>query len=73
MINILYIVQIILGVTLTGLVIVQSKNSGAGAVFGGDTSFRTTRRGLDKTLFNLTVVVSIAFFLLALLSVVLGS
>jgi preprotein translocase subunit SecG len=67
--TVLYIVQIILGITLIGLVLVQSKNSGAGAVFGSDTSFRTTRRGVEKTLFNFTVVVSLLFFLVALISV----
>lgn len=70
--TILYIVQIILGITLAGLVLFQSKNSGVGAVFGGDTSFRTTRRGLEKTLFNLTVFVSVLFFLVAIASVALG-
>jgi len=72
MINILFIVQIILGLTLIGLVLVQSKNSGAGAMFGGDTSFHTTRRGVEKTMFNLTIVVSVVFFLLALTTVLLS-
>ena len=71
-VTLLYVVQIILGITLAGLVLVQSKNSGVGAVFGGDSSFRTTRRGLEKTLFNLTVIVSIAFFLVAIASVALA-
>ena len=41
--TILLIVQIIVAITLIALVLVQSKNSGAGAMFGGDTSFRTSR------------------------------
>ncbi|MCA9869596.1 MAG: preprotein translocase subunit SecG [Caldilineae bacterium] len=69
MTSVLYVVQIILGVTLIGLVILQGKNMGAGAMFGGDTSFKTTRRGFEKTVFNLTVAVSAAFFLVALITV----
>lgn len=72
MINILYIVQIILAVTLIGLVLLQSKNSGAGAMFGGDSSFRTTRRGVEKTMFNLTIVVSVLFFALSLVTVLIA-
>lgn len=72
MINILYIVQIILAVTLIGLVLLQSKSSGAGAMFGGDSSFRTTRRGVEKTMFNLTIIVSVLFFGLSLATVLIA-
>lgn len=72
MITVLYIAEIIVAITLIGLVLVQSRNSGAGAVFGGDTSFRATRRGLERTLFNLTVGVSVIFFLLSLVIVMIA-
>ena len=72
MVTVFYIVQIILAITLIGLVLLQSKNSGAGAVFGGDTSFRTTRRGVEKTMFNLTIVVSVLFFVLSLATVLIS-
>lgn len=72
MITILYIAQIILALTLIGLVLLQSKNMGTGAVFGGSDSFRASRRGLEKTIFNLTAVVSVVFFLISLLVVVVA-
>lgn len=72
MVTIFYIVQIILAITLIGLVLLQSKNSGAGAVFGGDTSFHTTRRGAEKTMFNLTIIVSVIFFVLSLVTVLIA-
>ncbi len=37
-------------------------------MFGGSDSFATTRRGFEKTLFNLTLVVSVLFFLIAIAS-----
>lgn len=66
--TILYVAQIIVAITLVALVTIQSIQSGAGSMFGGDTSFRTTRRGLERTLFQLTAVVSAIFFILAIIS-----
>lgn len=72
MLTIFFIVQIILGILLIGLVSMQSKNLGSGAVFGGGSeSFQTTRRGFEKTLFNLTLIVSVLFFLVALASAII--
>lgn len=71
MTNVILIVQIILGILLIVLVSMQSKNLGSGAVFGGGSdSFQTTRRGFEKTLFNLTLAVSIIFFIVALIAAV---
>ncbi|MFZ2362715.1 MAG: preprotein translocase subunit SecG [Anaerolineae bacterium] len=66
--TVFFIVQIILGVLLISLVVLQSKNLGTSAMFGGSDSFATTRRGFEKTLFNLTLVVSVLFFLIAIAS-----
>ena len=66
--TVFFIVQIILSVLLIGLVVMQSKNLGTSAMFGGSGSFATTKRGFEKTLFNLTLVVSVLFFLIAIAS-----
>lgn len=71
-ITVVYAIQIILGITLIGLVMLQAKGMGAGAMFGGDTSFKTSRRGFERTIFNLTVVVAIVFFLVAIIAVAIG-
>ena len=68
MTTILYVAQIIVAITLIALVTIQGIQSGVGSMFGGDTSFRTTRRGLERTLFQLTAVVSAIFFILAIIS-----
>lgn len=69
--SILYIVQIIVALTLIGLVLLQSKNMGSAAMFGGSDSFRASRRGLERTIFNLTAVVSAIFFIVSLLVVII--
>ncbi len=69
--TVFFIVQIILSILLIALVVMQSKNLGTSAMFGGSDSFATTRRGFERTLFNLTVLVSVLFFLVAVVSAML--
>ena len=61
----LFIIQIVLSVALIALVLLQTKG-GLGGLFGGDSSVFHRRRGVEKTLFNVTIGLSIAFFLSAL-------
>ena len=70
MVTYLFLAQIILAITIIILVMVQAKDAGMGNVFGGgDMGVARTRRGVEKTLFNATVVVGIVFLLLSLLTV----
>jgi preprotein translocase subunit SecG len=62
----LYIAMIIVSVTLTLVLLLQVKGGGLGGIFGqADTTFRT-RRGLEKTLFQFTIVLLVVFVALAL-------
>ncbi len=45
------------------LVILQQRGASLGAGFGGSGELYTTRRGLDKSLFNATVVCALIFVL----------
>lgn len=67
----IYAVQIVLGVTLIGLIILQAKGSGLGSSFGSTVSFYSSRRGVEKFIFVLTIVFAIAFSLTSLLGVLL--
>ncbi|MEE9618449.1 MAG: preprotein translocase subunit SecG [Anaerolineae bacterium] len=65
------IAQIIISVALTAIILLQTKGGGMGGLFGGtDTSIHKTRRGLERTLFNITVGLSVAFFVIILLNVI---
>lgn len=59
---------IILSVLLVVLVMLQAKGGGIGAIFGGDSGVYRTRRGVERTVFNLTIVVSALFLLTAFVS-----
>jgi preprotein translocase subunit SecG len=69
----LNIVQIIISIALVALTVMQSKGAGLGRMFGGDSSIYRTRRGVEKTMFNLTIILAVVFFLTSLLSVILQS
>lgn len=66
-----YLVQIVLGVILTGLIILQSKGTGLGSTFGGDMGFYGTKRGAEKLLFILTIAVASIFLLSLVLAIIL--
>ena len=65
----LNIAMIIVSVLLVALIIIGARNSAIGNVFGGDSPVYHARRGIERTLFNATVWVSVIFFVLAILSV----
>lgn len=55
------LIQIILGLLLIVLVLLQSKGTGLGSTFGGDMGFYGTKRGAEKMLFITTIVIAILF------------
>jgi preprotein translocase subunit SecG len=68
----LNIAQIIVSVALVSVILLQTKGGGMGGMFGGtDTSVYRTRRGVERTLFIITVGLSIAFFVITILNVMI--
>ena len=65
------IALIIVSVALILSVIMQSKGAGLGGLTGGDTGgIFTARRGVEKTLFWITIGLSVVFFILAIATVI---
>jgi preprotein translocase subunit SecG len=66
------IALIITSIALIISVILQSKGAGLGGLTGADTGgIFTARRGIEKTLFRVTIVLSVMFFVLALTTVII--
>lgn len=66
------IALIIISIALVAAVILQNKGIGLGGLTGMDTGgVFTARRGIEKTLFWITIVLSGLFFILTLTSVIL--
>ena len=68
------IVMIVISVVLILVVLLQTKGSSFSGAFGGDSgSIYRTRRGVEKTLFQLTIGVAAVFILLAIISSAIGA
>jgi preprotein translocase subunit SecG len=59
-------VELILAVALVTLILMQSRGTSLGSVFGQEGSVFHTRRGAERILFNVTIAVAAAFLLIAL-------
>lgn len=68
--NFFLIIEIILGLLLIGLIVLQSKGTGLGSTFGGDMGFYGTKRGAEKMLFILTIIIAFLFLLNSLIGVI---
>lgn len=65
----LVIAQILIAVALIATILFQLHGGGLGGIFGQSDSVYRTRRGIEKTLFKLTIVLAIIFVILAVLMV----
>jgi len=68
MITVINIVQIIVSVTLIAILLLQIKGEGLSGAFGSDNPVQHQRRGLEATLYNLTIALSAIFLVLSLVS-----
>ncbi len=70
MVAYLNIAQIIVSVVLVVVVLLQAKGASLGGMFGSDSSsvFRT-RRGVQKTLYQFTILMAVVFVIISLVSV----
>ncbi len=64
----LYIAQIVVAIALILVAMLQVRGGGLGGIFGqADTVFRT-KRGVEKTLFQLTIALVVIFLILSIVS-----
>ncbi len=65
------VIQIVVSVVLA-LVILSQVKEGGGGLFGSGQSTIRTRRGLEKTLFQITIGLAVIFVLFSIISVRVG-
>jgi preprotein translocase subunit SecG len=69
MVKILSVFQIITSLALIAVILLQAQGTGLGGLFGGAGEEYRSKRGLEKTLFYITIVLSIIFLGLSLVGV----
>jgi len=70
----MHVIQIIISIALVTIILVQAKGQGGlGGIFGGEGGgVYRTRRGVEKTLFNVTIGLAVVFFLVSIASVLVA-
>ena len=53
--------QVLISVALMASVLLQARGAGLGSAFGGDSTVYRSRRGIEKRLFQFTVVLGVLF------------
>lgn len=60
--------MLIVSAALTFSILLQSRGSGLGGTFGGDSAVYRSRRGIERRLWQFTIVLIVLFVLFALSS-----
>lgn len=66
--NIFHIITVVSVVIMVITILLQSQGTGLGTTFGGEGNSYRSKRGAEKIIFNLTIVMAVVF----VLSVILG-
>lgn len=66
--NILLFTNIVLSIIIVVLILVQGKGAGLGSAWGGGGELFQTRRGVEKIILRVTVLLIIIFFLISVVN-----
>jgi len=55
--------QIVLSGAVVASILLQSRGAGLGSAFGGDSAVYRSRRGIEKTLYRFTIVITVVWVL----------
>jgi preprotein translocase subunit SecG len=56
----------LVAIALMASILLQSRGAGLGATFGGDSSVYRSRRGIEKRLFQFTVILAVLFVIFSI-------
>jgi len=68
----LNVAQIVLAIALILVILLQVRGGGLGGIFGQPDTVYRTKRGVEKTLFQLTIALVVLFIIIALMTLRLG-
>jgi len=63
--------QIVVSILLICFILLQQRGTALGSAFGGEGGFYATRRGIQKKIFWLTIILGGLFLILALLNLII--
>lgn len=68
--KILSIATAVLGVTMCLGILLQARGTGLGAAFGGEGNVYRTKRGIEKRLFQATIILAVLFLGISLANII---
>src|SRR5712692_9033503 len=71
--DLLQVAQIVIAVAVAASILLQARGTGLSSTFGGGSTAYRSRRGLERTLFRLTVVLSVVYVVISVLGARSGS
>ena len=69
--NIINIFQLVISIFLIVLILMQAKGVGLGRAWGGGSEFYKSRRGVEKIIFRLTIVIAALFLISSVFNVLI--
>jgi len=66
------VAQIVLSIALILVILLQVRGGGLGGIFGQPDSVYRTKRGVEKTLFQLTIALVVLFIVFSVITLRLG-
>jgi preprotein translocase subunit SecG len=64
--DLLQVAQIVIAVSVSASILLQARGTGLSSTFGGESTAYRSRRGLERTLFRLTVVLIAVYVVISL-------
>ncbi len=66
--DLLQIAQVVIAVAVSASILLQARGTGLSSTFGGESTAYRSRRGIERTLFRLTVVLIVVYVGISLFS-----
>jgi len=60
--------QIVVSIALMASILLQARGTGLGSTFGGDSAVYRSRRGVERRLWQFTIVLTVLFVLFSMVS-----
>ncbi len=65
--DLLQIAQLLIAVAVGASILLQARGTGLSSTFGGESTAYRSRRGLERVLFRLTIILATVFVLISLI------
>lgn len=65
---IIIVLQTITAIALIAVIMLQAKGTGLGTAFGGGNQMYHSKRGVEKVVFTLTIILAVSFVVLSIIN-----